>query len=349
MIVPYISRPAPYDPISADSWLSQRGLGWSTAGAAWRLRKFWLPAGVSGAAARWATEAEWEAQFTAAGTASRTYVDVSGTRRADLAANALRYTWINGFRQLLLENAATNAIINSDVVATQSLTVTAAQRTLSFYGTGTVTLSGAATGSLVGTGAANRVSLPFTPSAGTLTLTVSGSVLYGQLELGGYASSYIPTGAFAVTRPVETFRLPAAAEAVVQGGAGTMVVRGQLLTTTVANARVLGGVFPTAFVSYNLPNRSNYYTGSNLFSTFASGDFTTGFGCAVTFDATTRSASSNGGAVAALTEAPGDRGNVLLSRDSSGNQYANALHDLVALGPTSLTNTQLQAVAVPYV
>jgi hypothetical protein len=54
---------------------------------------------------------------------------------------------------------------------------------LSFYGTGTITLSGAFAGTLVGVGPfPARASLIFTPAAGTLTLTVTGSVLNAQLE-----------------------------------------------------------------------------------------------------------------------------------------------------------------------
>ncbi|MFV3388434.1 hypothetical protein ACNFCJ_24020, partial [Pseudomonas sp. NY15364] len=77
-------------------------------------------------------------------------------------------------RGLLIEESRTNLLLNSATLATQSVTVTAVAHTLSFYGTGSVTLSGAATGTLTGTGAGNRVSLTFTPTAGTLTLTVSG-------------------------------------------------------------------------------------------------------------------------------------------------------------------------------
>jgi hypothetical protein len=99
---------------------------------------------------------------------------------------------------VLIEPQATNEIVNGGLggaMATQTRTVTAAQRTLSFTGTGTVTLSGVATGSLVGTGAgeSNRVKLTFTPTAGSLTLTVTGTVTDAQLELGAVVTSVVPT------------------------------------------------------------------------------------------------------------------------------------------------------------
>lgn len=74
---------------------------------------------------------------------------------------------------------------------TRTFTTTAVAYTFSFIGTGTVTLSGTSTaGPLVGTGASNRVSLTFTPTAGTLTLTVAGTVNNGQIELGSTATNY---------------------------------------------------------------------------------------------------------------------------------------------------------------
>jgi hypothetical protein len=106
---------------------------------------------------------------------------------------------------LLIEEARTNLLLNSDALSTQSVTVTAEDHALSFYGTGTVTLSGVSTaGPLVGTGASDRVSLLFTPTAGSLTLTVSGSVTLAQLEAGPYETSYIPTTSAAVTRAADT-------------------------------------------------------------------------------------------------------------------------------------------------
>lgn len=85
--------------------------------------------------------------------------------------------------------ALTNIIFPSNNTTTQTTpALTAAPYTLSFYGTGTVTLTGASTaGPLVGTGASNRVVLVFTPTAATLTLTVSGTITNAGLLLGNFS------------------------------------------------------------------------------------------------------------------------------------------------------------------
>ena len=102
---------------------------------------------------------------------------------------------------LLIEESRTNSLLNTDLLSTQIVTVTAAVRTLSFYGTGSVTLSGAHTAVVSGTGAyPTRTTYSFTPTAGALTLTVAGTVQFAQLEVGAFATSYIPTTTTALTR-----------------------------------------------------------------------------------------------------------------------------------------------------
>ena len=104
-------------------------------------------------------------------------------------------------RGLLIEEARTNLFLNSAVGATQTCAVSsAATYTLSFRGTGTITLSDAFVGSLVGTGANNTVSLTFTTTTTSLTLTVSGSCTNVNLEFGLGPSSWIPTTGASATR-----------------------------------------------------------------------------------------------------------------------------------------------------
>jgi len=111
-------------------------------------------------------------------------------------------------RGLLVEESRRNLLLNSLIdgtsLSTQSVTVTAVSHTLSFYGTGSITLSGAATAVVTGTGVyPNRQTFTFTPIVGVLVCTVVGSVQYAQLEINNVAtaaSSFIPTAGTAVTR-----------------------------------------------------------------------------------------------------------------------------------------------------
>ena len=120
--------------------------------------------------------------------------------REIVSANRVRIDYSDGKPRFLVEPQRTNLVYPSDIATTQVRAVTAVLHTLSFYGTGTVTLSGAFSGSLVGTGTNNRVTLSFTPTAGNLTLTVSGTVTDWQLEYGSSATSLIKTVLGSVTR-----------------------------------------------------------------------------------------------------------------------------------------------------
>jgi len=108
------------------------------------------------------------------------------------------------FEGILVELASTNLVLNSTTLSTQTVTVTSGvQYTCSFYGTGSITLSGAHSAVMTGTGAFKLTQLTFTTTTTSITLTVTGTVSYGQLELGTKATSRIITTGSTVTRAAD--------------------------------------------------------------------------------------------------------------------------------------------------
>lgn len=149
--------------------------------------------------------------FTRAGAlGTATYFDVAGVMQT-AATNIPRWDYdpvTHALKGLLIEEQRTNLLLNSATLVTQSVTVTAQAYTLSFFGTGTITKSGTATGALVGTAAFPvRVSQTFTPTAGSLTLTVTGTVQSAQLEAGAFPTNYVPTTAAAATRALDSMTM----------------------------------------------------------------------------------------------------------------------------------------------
>lgn len=257
-------------------------------------------------------------------------------------------------RGFLVEEARTNLVLNSVLagtsLATQSVTVTAVPHTLSFYGTGTVTLSGTSSGSLVGSGAyPTRSTLTFTPTAGSLTLTVTGSVQFAQLEVGAFASSFIPTAGATATRAADvavmtgtsftgwfsanegTFvtqtdtTAPASGGYVYSADRGSAGPRLQLnwSSTTVQNAAVVDDA-SALVVSLTGTGGSNAFAYKlNDFAMAASGTIST---------------DTVGGVPSALTR-------LVIGASPSGVSQLNGHIRSIAYYPKRLTNTELQALS----
>ena len=84
-------------------------------------------------------------------------------------------------------SARVNLLLSTTTMSTQNVTTVATSYKLSFTGTGTVTLSGTSTAGPLSAGTHN-----VTPTAGTLTLTVSGSVTLADLRTADDAAKNIP-------------------------------------------------------------------------------------------------------------------------------------------------------------
>jgi len=91
--------------------------------------------------------------------------------------------------------ARTNLFLNSNAPVTQNIATTAQAYTVSVLGTGTVTLTGTASGV-----ASAGSPLTVTATAGTLTCTVAGGPSRVQVEAGAFRSPWVETLGATVTR-----------------------------------------------------------------------------------------------------------------------------------------------------
>ena len=108
-----------------------------------------------------------------------------------------------GPSSLLIEEQRINVFLNSTAPATQSYTTSATPYTLSFYGSGTITLSGSYVAVVAGIDAYTRKTLTFTPTAASLVMTLTGTITSPQLEAGSFATSPIVTAGAQVTRTAD--------------------------------------------------------------------------------------------------------------------------------------------------
>jgi hypothetical protein len=178
--------------------------------------------------------------FTRAGNTATMWQ--GGVLIGPLLANTPRFeTDVNGKPTgYLNEPAATNIYLNSQAPATQTITVTAQAYTLSFYGTGTIAMTGTYTGTLAGTGIGNLVQKTFTPTAGLLVATLTGSVSNVQLEAGPSASSRIITAGSPVTRNDDILTAPLSLYPWLQmAGGWSFALRFSTFTNTPSSTMVL--------------------------------------------------------------------------------------------------------------
>lgn len=160
------------------------------------------------------------------------------------------------------ENLLLNSLIDGTNLTTQNVTVAASAHTLTFYGTGSIALSGAFVGTLNGAGAyPSRATLTFTPSAGSLTLTVSGTVQFAQLEVGAFSTSFIPTAGTSVVRTEDIATTPLS----ISGNGASIVCQYQINTAMVSLVPVLcqidDGTANNQIAVYAVTNGSGLYSG----------------------------------------------------------------------------------------
>jgi hypothetical protein len=231
---------------------------------------------------------------------------------------------------LLLEQSRTNLVFPSATLTTQTRTVTAVAHTLSFYGTGTVVLSGTHVATVTGTGAfPTRTILTFTPTAGSLILTVTGTVTEAQLEAGATATSYIPTTAGTAVRSQDLCTITGAAFTGMynqtEGSIFSAVTA--VGATTTANSAVYG---------IHAPTRSNGGVSAEFTSTlFRSSVHSTGFINQALFQTTASRNVLVKNAVAFRTDDFANSCNGNIATDTSGT--LPAIMDRFVIGATGNT------------
>jgi hypothetical protein len=99
----------------------------------------------------------------------------------------LQYT--GDYRGMMVMPARTNLFVSPGAPVTQDIATTAQQYAVSCIGSGSLTLSGAATGVVT-----EAAPLVVTASAGTLTVTKTGDLTHAQVEAGAFVSTPIGVG-----------------------------------------------------------------------------------------------------------------------------------------------------------
>lgn len=254
---------------------------------------------------------------------------------------------------LLVEPNATNLLINSATLVTQSVTVAASAYTLSFYGSGTVVLSGTASATVVGTGAyPSRTTFTFTPTAGTLTLTVTGTVQWANLELGTRASSWIPTTGASAQRGGDIANIAGANfSSIYNPLEGTLVIDLAITNASATGAQARAGSIGstsarTADMFYGAGNWQNY-NGTTGMSVSGAPSLYTVNKVAATYKSGAYNFAANGVLATPRTDALLNSPNVLgIGNLGNGSQAFGRIRRLRYYN-TALTGAEIQALTAP--
>ena len=266
------------------------------------------------------------------------YIDTAGTVQ-QAAVDMPRFDYRNGYRQLLLEGPATNLFLNAFAPSTQTVAVVSGtQYTVSCRGTGGLSVTGAATGSVT-----QASPLTFTASSTSLTITVSGSLSRVQIEAGSVPSSFVQTGGAPATRSADSCRLSAVGEALVQKVTATILVRGQGLSGSLG--RLVGAGSGDEIIRLNTA-QTNVLGGSAVVIAAISTPLPA-FGLCMGWSASGRSGSYNGLAPVSDAAAPSINGQAFLGRNQAG-AFAAGRYDSLTIWPFRASGSSIQARATAY-
>ncbi len=176
-----------------------------------------------------------------------------------VAANAVAYDWSTGARRDLSEGQAVKLLYPTAAPTDPfTLTVSAQQYGLSFWGPGRYELSGAHTAIVTGEGPLKRTTYTFTPAAGSLTLTPVGEVTLVGLEVG-LPSSYKEATTAAVTRTTDVRAWSGAAAALLSGGGVTIAYRGHISSIIATQVFMATNISPLFYSQTGAPSRVTWF------------------------------------------------------------------------------------------